>query len=155
MTSGSATAPLPSLWPGARLDQLCPALWFGGWQVLFDYSSWFWVRRRDGCFGECKFLKKPTPSIHPPAGLITDITDLDEFKQRSGIKSRAKTLSDLIKYLDTLSEQSWNVNKTFRSNSGKIRTVGIYDSSPMRTPQNSSNSSAPANTPSCASHPGA
>ena len=35
-----------------------------------------------------------------------------------------------IKYLDTLPEQSWNVNKTFRSNSGKIRTVGIYDSFP-------------------------
>ena len=38
--------------------------------MLSDYSSWFWVRRRDGSFGECKFLKKPTPSIHPPAGLI-------------------------------------------------------------------------------------
>ncbi|HUV81462.1 MAG TPA: hypothetical protein VMW53_00070 [archaeon] len=55
------------------------------------------MRRRDGCFGECKFLKKETPSIHPPADLITD---LDEFKQRLSIKSRAKTLSDLIKYLD-------------------------------------------------------
>ena len=77
-----------------------------------------------------KFLKNPIPLIHPPAGLITDITDLDEFKQRLGIKSRAKTLSDLIKYLDPLPEQSWNVNKTFRSNSGKIRTVGIYDSFP-------------------------
>jgi hypothetical protein len=77
-------------------------------------------------------------------------TNLDEFKQRLGIRSRAKTLTDLIKYLDTLPEQSWNVNKTFRSNSGKIRTVGIYDSSPTRTPQNSSNSSAAANTPSCA-----
>jgi hypothetical protein len=77
-----------------------------------------------------KFLKKETIQIHPPAGLITDITDLEEFKQRLGIKSRAKTLSDLIKYLDTLPEQSWNVNKAFRSNSGKIRTVGIYDSFP-------------------------
>ena len=77
-----------------------------------------------------KILKKETPSIHPPAGLITDITDLDEFKQRLGIRSRVKTLSDLITYLDTLPEQSWNVNKTFRSNSGKIRTVGIYDSFP-------------------------
>ncbi|MBE0524851.1 MAG: hypothetical protein IBX40_11030 [Methanosarcinales archaeon] len=77
-----------------------------------------------------KFLKKEHISIHPPAGLITDITDLDEFKQRLGIRSRAKTLADLIKYLDTLPEQSWNVNKTFRSNSGKIRTVGIYDSFP-------------------------
>ncbi|MBE0525156.1 MAG: hypothetical protein IBX40_12635 [Methanosarcinales archaeon] len=75
-------------------------------------------------------LKKETISIHPPAGLITDITDLDEFKQRLGLRSRAKTLSDLINYLDTLPEQSWNVNKTFRSNSGKIRTVGIYDSFP-------------------------
>jgi len=100
-----------------------------------------------------KFLKKETPSIHPPAGLITDITDLDEFKQRLGIKSRAKTLSDLIKYLDNLPEQSWNVNKTFRSNSGKIRTVGIYDSSPTGTPQNSSNNLAAASTPSCAYHP--
>jgi hypothetical protein len=72
-----------------------------------------------------KFLKNLTPSIHPPAGLITD---LDEFKQRLGIKSRAKTLWRPIKYLDTLPEQSWNVNKTFRSNSGKIRAVGIYDS---------------------------
>ena len=77
-----------------------------------------------------KFLKKPTPSIHPPAGLITDITDLDEFKQRLGIKARAKTLWRPIKYLDILLEQSWNVNKTFRSNSGKIRTVGIHDSFP-------------------------
>ncbi|TFH43930.1 MAG: hypothetical protein E4G94_04130 [ANME-2 cluster archaeon] len=102
-----------------------------------------------------KFLKKPTPSIHPPAGLITDITDLDEFKQRLGIKSRAKTLWRPIKYLDTLPEQSWNVNKTFRSNSGKIRTVGIYDSSPTRTPLNSSNNLAAANTPFCASHPDA
>ncbi|TFH38302.1 MAG: hypothetical protein E4G94_12510 [ANME-2 cluster archaeon] len=76
------------------------------------------------------FLKKENPSIHPPAGLITDITDLDEFKQRLGIRSRAKTISDLIKYLDTPSEQSWNVNKTFRSSSGKIRTVSIYDSFP-------------------------
>jgi hypothetical protein len=74
-----------------------------------------------------KFLKKETIPIHPPAGLITDITDLDEFKQRLGIRSRAKTLAYLIKYLDTLPEQSWNVNKTFRSNSGKIRSVGIYD----------------------------
>jgi hypothetical protein len=102
-----------------------------------------------------KFLKKETPSIYPPAGLITDITDLDEFKERLGIKSRAKTLSDLIKYLDTLPEQSWNVNKTFNSNSGKIWTVSIYDSSPTRTPQSSSNNSAAANTPSCASHPDA
>jgi hypothetical protein len=94
-----------------------------------------------------EFLKKPTPSIHPPAGLITDITDLDEFKQRLGIRSRAKTLADLIKYLDTLPEQSWNVNKTFRSNSGKISTVGIYDNFP--------NNSAAVNTPSCASHPDA
>jgi len=77
-----------------------------------------------------KILKKETISIHLPASLITDITDLDEFKQRLGIISRAKTLSDLIKYLHTLPEQSWNVNKTFRSNSGKIRTVGIYNSFP-------------------------
>jgi hypothetical protein len=97
-----------------------------------------------------KFLKKPTPSIHPPAGLITD---LDEFRQRLGIRSRAKTLSDIIKYLDTIPEQSWNVNITFRSNSGKIRTVGIYDSSPTKTPQNSLNNLAAANTPFCASHP--
>jgi len=75
-----------------------------------------------------KLLKKPTPSIHLPAGLITDITDLDEFKQRLGLRSRAKILWRPIKYLDTLPEQSWNVNKTFRSNSGKIRAVGIYDS---------------------------
>jgi len=102
-----------------------------------------------------KFLKKEIPSIHPPAGLITDITDLEEFKQRLGIKSRAKTLSYLIKYLDTLPKQSWNVKKTFCSNSGKIRTIGIYDSLPMRTPQNSSNNSAAASTPSCASHPDA
>jgi len=100
-----------------------------------------------------KIFKKPIPSIHPPAGLITDITDLDEFKQRLGIRSRAKTLSDLIKYLDTIPEQSWNVNITFRSNSGKIRTVGIYDSSPTRTPHNFSNNSAAASTPLCAFHP--
>jgi len=24
----------PSLWPGARPDVLCPALWFGEWQAL-------------------------------------------------------------------------------------------------------------------------
>jgi hypothetical protein len=67
-----------------------------------------------------KFLKKPTPSIHPPAGLITDITDLDEFKQRLGIKSRAKILSDLIKYLDPLPEQSRKQNLPLHRMSGKI-----------------------------------
>ena len=77
-----------------------------------------------------KFLKKEIPSIHPPAGLITDITDLDEFKQRLGIKSRAKTLWRPIKYLAPLPEQSRNAAKTVCSNSGKIRTVGIYDSFP-------------------------
>ena len=100
-----------------------------------------------------KFLKKETPSIHPSAGLITDITDLHEFKQILGIRSIAKTLWRPIKYLDTLPEQSWNVKKIFRSSTGKIRIVGIYDSSPMRTPQNCSNNSAGANTPFCASHP--
>ena len=34
-----------------------------------------------------KSLKKENISIRPPAGLITYITDLDEFKQRLGIKS--------------------------------------------------------------------
>ncbi len=77
-----------------------------------------------------RFFKKENVSAQAPAGLITDITDVDEFKERLGVKCKAKTLVELVKYLDTLPEQSWNVNKIFRSNSGKIRTVGIYNNFP-------------------------
>jgi hypothetical protein len=77
-----------------------------------------------------RFFRKEKVLTQVPAGLITDITDIDEFKERFGVKCKAKILVELIKYLDTLPEQSWNVNKIFRSNSGKIRTVGIYDNFP-------------------------
>jgi hypothetical protein len=36
-----------------RPDLLRPALWFGGWQALFDFSAAFWVLSGDGCLGGC------------------------------------------------------------------------------------------------------
>lgn len=61
--------------------------------------------------------------------MITDVTDVDEFKERLGVKCKAKTLVELIKYLDTQPEQSWNVNKIFRSLciSPRRTKIGYYE----------------------------
>ena len=75
-------------------------------------------------------LSQNNGSNETPAGFISYTTDVRSFVLQHKIKDcRARTLSQLIAWLETLPGQKWYVTRVSEKKAG-IRTVGIYEEFP-------------------------
>jgi hypothetical protein len=64
------------------------------------------------------------------AGFIPAFEDINEFKSQHNLTCPARTLSELIKYLDSRSNQKWYVFKSARKKAHPIN-VGVYEEFPI------------------------
>lgn len=83
-----------------------------------------------------KFLKKEQRSESidefSPPGLVTSMVpdSLDDFKDTLGMRCRAKTLTQLIGFVDSLPEHKWQIN-IMAKKGGKVRKVQFFDDFPI------------------------